>query len=122
MKSTHNFKTLFIQGVSLIVITGLLQIFLPWWIIAVSAFILAYVFNSSLLSSFVISFTALFILWSVAALWANQNFDTSMAQLIGHILGPIKPFYVFIITGIVGGFVAGLGGLMGSWTRYLAQK
>ncbi len=121
-KTKVSLKNLFMQGVVLIGATFFLQLFLPWWIVAVVAFILSYFLINSLISGFLISFLSVFLLWTSVAIVSDRNFDSSMAVLIGKILGDISPSIVFFITGALGGFVAGLGGMMGAWTRLLAQK
>lgn len=121
-KPTISLKTLSLQGIVLISTALLLQLILPWWIVAVLSFIIAFLFKNNLKSGFGISFTSIFLLWSVASMVADRSFDSSMALLLSKILGNIGPSYVFYITGAIGGFVAGLGGMMGAWTRQLAQK
>jgi len=118
----YRLKTLIIQGVVLLGITWILQLFSPWWIVAIVAFVLAYLFKNSIKSGFSISFAVIFLLWSMASALADRSFDSSMALLLSKILGNIGPSYVFYITGAIGGLVAGLGGMMGAWTRQLAQK
>lgn len=113
---------IFLQSLTIIVATTLMQLFLPWWIIAIVPFFVGYLFRTPLLTSFLVSFAAVFLLWTVSAYRADQNFDVSMAELLGEILGSLKPLSMFILTGMTGGLVAGFSGFLGSWTRQLSQK
>ena len=85
-----------------IVVTFLAQMVLPWWIIAPIAFMICYVFNPGKFS--------------------DKNFDVPVSGILGGLIGNVSQGAVFFLTGITGGLVAGLSGLMGDWTRTLSKK
>ena len=118
---TH-FHLLWIQGLSILVPTTLLQLIFPWWMVAIVPFVIGYLFKSPLSASFIISFITIFLLWSVSAYRADQNFDISMSALLAEILSLSSPSGMFFLTGLTGGIVGGLSGFLGSWTRQLSQK
>ena len=105
-----------------IVVTFLAQMVLPWWIIAPIAFMICYVFNPGKFSSFTGCLLAIFVLWSLKAYIADKNFDVPVSGILGGLIGNVSQGAVFFLTGIIGGLVAGLSGLMGDWTRTLSKK
>jgi hypothetical protein len=99
----------------------LAQQFLPWWIIAIVCFVVAYIFHLSKFSSFVACLLSIFGLWILKVWVSDTNFDVPMSQLLGSLLGNVSSSAVYFLTGMIGGLVAGLSGLLGSWTRILAK-
>lgn len=102
--------------------TFVMQLFLPWWIVGVVSFILAYILEKSKFIAFSACLLAVFALWIVKAYWADSHFDVPVSNLVSSLLGNISGSSVFFLTGIIGGLIGGLGGLLGTWTRTLSQK
>lgn len=107
--------------VIVIVLTFISQLFLPWWVIGIVSFAVAYVFHLSKFNTFVACLLAIFVLWSVKAWMADGNFDVPMSQLLGSLLGNISKSAIYFLTGLIGGLSAGLAGLLGTWTRTLSK-
>ena len=108
--------------IALLVFIGFVsQLFLPWWIIVVISFVICYIFNPNKFNAFTGSFIAIFLLWLVKAYVADQNFDVPMSGLLAGLMGNISSGGIFFLTGLIGGLTAGLGGLLGTWTRQLSQ-
>jgi hypothetical protein len=103
----------------LLVITLLLQLVLPWWIICIASFAVCYIFKPGKFIAFAGCLLSVFLLWTVKAYLADGNFDTPMSQLLAGLIGNISTGAIFFLTGTIGGLVAGLGGLLGTWTRQL---
>ena len=95
----------------------LLQLFLPWWIIAVAAFAVAYFIKQNSWLAFLSGFVAVFLLWLVYAYMlsaANENIlVVKVAELMKALTkGSITTLY--LLTGLIGGLVSGLAALTGS--------
>lgn len=113
--------------ISLVTTAGLalaLQLFLPWWIIAVAAFIIALLIEQNALPAFLSGFAALFLLWTgYAFILSHGNNDillTKITELLKALTGGNK-MVVYLLTGLVGGLVAGFGALTGSLTRKIME-
>lgn len=104
------------------VLSYILQLFLPWWIIALICYSVCFILRVNKFYAFTGSLLAIFFLWVVKAYFADQNFDAPMSALLGGLFGNVSTSAVFFLTGLVGGMVAGLSGLLGSWSVTLFQQ
>ncbi len=107
--------------VSLILIAFLsyvLCLFLPWWSIAVAAFVVAAFIPQKGFVSFVTGFVALFLLWGTLA-WSisHANHDILAHRVSVLILKNDNPFALILMTALVGGLVAGFAALAGSFVH-----
>lgn len=105
-----------------VIFSFLAQMFLPWWVIAVVAFVVCYIFQPGKFGAFAGCLLGVFLLWSTKAYMADKNFDIAISQILSELIGKVSPGAIFFLTGAIGGIVAGLGGLLGDWTRQLSQK
>ena len=104
------------------VLCALLQFWLPWWIIVVVSFLTGYISAPNKWMAFWAGSTGVFLLWCGMALFAESKADVSIASLLGNLLGNIPGFAVILLTGVTGGICAGLGGLLGRWSKELFSK
>lgn len=93
-------------------------LFLPWWSIAIAAFLVLAFIPQRPLMAFLCGFLA------VALLWAGLSFYlSSMNQhLLAHkvsllILKMDNPLFLIIVTALIGGLVAGMAALTASFIR-----
>ncbi|ULQ54264.1 hypothetical protein [Flavihumibacter fluvii] len=107
-----------------ILLTALLSfalcIFLPWWSIAIAAFVVAAAIHQMPWKAFVSGFLALFLLWSGVSWWisaANNDILASKVSMI--ILKQQGSFLLVLVTGLIGGLVGGFAALTGSLARKL---
>lgn len=106
-------------SLSILLSVLLLQLFLPWWIIAIVAFVLTWYFKTGKLLSFSAAFLTVFIVWALRAYWVDLGAEHTTATLIGNILGGLTPSLAIFLTALTGGIVAGISGLSGSMVREL---
>ena len=99
------------------------SLFLPWWIIAVAAFLVAVLIHQLPLKSFLCGFLALFVLWGAQALWLDNQNEHLLATKVASIL-PLGGSYIVLIlvTAFVGGLVAGMAALSASFLRTSKRK
>jgi len=93
-------------------------LFFPWWIIAVAAFIVAVLIPQPGFIAFICAFLALFLLWG----GQSVLIDTKNAHLLSVKVAQILPFggsytALILFTAFIGGLVAGLAALTGSFLR-----
>jgi hypothetical protein len=108
-------KNFFLSTLAIIVISAIAQMFLPWWIIAVASYIVAYVIEQKSFTSFLSGFLAIFLLWSVYAFVlssANENILASKVALLLPLKGNV--WLLLLVTGIIGGLVSGFAALSGN--------
>ncbi|MBK9735889.1 MAG: hypothetical protein IPO92_13410 [Saprospiraceae bacterium] len=106
----------------ILVITYLVQLFGPWWLLTIVCFVVCYYFKLNKFMAFTGSLLAIFILWFVKAFLADANFDEAMSGILGALFGGISDTTVLFLTGLTGGLAGGLSGLLGSWSQTLFSK
>jgi small-conductance mechanosensitive channel len=110
-----------------IFITALLAfafgLYMPWWTIAVSAFIVAVLIHQPPARSFLSGFLGIFILWLALSWYIDVANDGILASRIAVLL-PLggSVFMLIFVTAIVGALVGGLGALTGCLLRKLSQN
>ena len=97
--------------------TGLYGV-LPWWSFAITSLIVAIAVHQKAGKAFLSGFVGLFLLWSVLAFIKDSANEHLLATKVAQIL-PLGGSYVVLIllTGIIGGLVAGLAAVTGSYLR-----
>jgi hypothetical protein len=107
-----------------ILLTALLSfalcLFLPWWVIAIAGFAVAFAIPQKAGLSFIAGFLALFLLWAGLSLWMSAANNHLLAHKISLLFIKVdNPMLLIVITGIIGGLVAGFGSLTGRLSRKL---
>ena len=100
--------------VLILVTSFLLNLFLPWWSIAIPGVIFGYWFNKKAGPSFILGFIAVFLLWGGQALYIHFANDAILSTRIAEMLQVGSPLIVVLITGMLGGLVSGLATLTGA--------
>lgn len=91
-------------------------LFLPWWSIAIAAFIVAAIIKQTPAKSFVSGFTALFLLWGGLSFYISSANGHALAQKISLVLIKMDNFWILIFaTALIGALTAGMGALTGSF-------
>ena len=108
----------FIVSVLLIALLSLaVGLYLPWWTIALVAFIVTSLISQNPIRSFLSGFTALFLLWGALAWVISSNNNHLLAGKVALILKMGNPILLIIVTALIGGLVAGFAALAGSFVR-----
>lgn len=93
-------------------------LYLPWWGIVIAAFIVALIVYQKAGMAFLSAFSGLLLLWSGLSFWIDAKNESIFSAKIGVLLGiGNNPFLLILITGIVGGLVAGFAAMSGSFLR-----
>ncbi len=104
------------------ILTALLSfswaLFFPWWVIAVAAFIVAALIPQPAFKAFISAFLALFLLWGGQAFLIDTRNAHILSAKVAAIL-PLGGSYIVLIllTAFIGGLVAGVAALTGSFLR-----
>ena len=105
-----------------LILTALLAfaggLYLPWWSIAIASFVVAILVHQKAGKAFFSGFVGVFLLWGALASWINMKNQGILAAKIASIL-PLggKAIVLILVTGCIGGLVAGLAAMSGSYMR-----
>jgi hypothetical protein len=113
-------KNVFFVTVFILVFGCLGYFGLPWWGIAVVAGIAVFLFPLSGGKGFAAGFGAGYLLWFVAAMLHNMSNSGILSAKIGQLFMGVQGFHLLLITGLLGGLLAGFGALTGAYARQLA--
>lgn len=103
------------------VVSLILQLFLPWWIIAPVAFSLAAWKSHSAKNAFIAGFFAIFVLWIIAGLVHSIPNENILANRVASMLtlpsSSASWLIVLVISGLIGGLAAGFSALAGRYAK-----
>lgn len=98
-----------------IVLAYALEIFLPWYSIALAAFVMGYLFRSR--ANFLAGFLGIALLWTLKAWLLNSGSASDLADRVAHIFSLTGKEWLMLVMAIVGGMVGGFAGLAGALVR-----
>jgi hypothetical protein len=99
-------------------LTFSLGLYLPWWTSAVAAGLVALILNLRPAPAFLAGFAGVFLLWGgLAFLRSTANNHILARRMAAFILQSENPIFLILVTALIGGLVAGLGALTGSFLR-----
>jgi hypothetical protein len=100
------------QILVIMVLGFFLELFLPWWSVAIAAFTGALFMNMRM--NFLAGFLAIGLLWVVKALLIDLSTDSDLADRVTRIFmlhnKALLLLVTFVLSGLVGGFAAMTGG------------
>jgi hypothetical protein len=103
MKFTIQVASIFITGL-------LLELFLPWWCVAIAAFLGGMVFDTK--ANFGAGFLAILLLWLMSALVIEISSAAPLTDRVASIFSLNKTL-LFLVTSIIGGLVGGFAAMAG---------
>jgi hypothetical protein len=95
-------------------------LWLPWWIIAVVAALVCFIVDVR--RSFGTSFLAGLLLWGGMAFFYSQRNEGILSEQIADLFMGLSGLLQVLLTGLIGGLAAGLGGYAGRSLRELLTK
>ena len=95
-----------------------LGLYLPWWSLALVAFIVAALIHQRAGKAFLSGFLGLFLLWGVLAFIIDANNEHVLSVKVAELL-PLggSSFLLILVTAFIGGLVGGLAAMAGSYVR-----
>ena len=93
-----------------------------WWSFAVIAFIVALLIHQKAGKAFLAAFLSLFLLWGGLAFWIDMKNNSVLSGKIAQVL-PLggSSIILILITGFIGGLLAGFAAMSGSYLRASAS-
>lgn len=94
-------------------------LYLPWWSIAVVAFLSALLMQPKIWVGFLAGFLGVFLLWALLSFWI----DTANESILSHKIAQLfslggSSLLLILITAFIGGLVGGFAGMAGSSIRF----
>lgn len=97
-------------------------LFLPWYSIALMAFLVAVAIPQRPGKAFLAAFFGVFLLWAGMSWWISFNNDHILAHKISLLfLKTDSPYLLIAVTGLIGGLVSGTAALAGRFLRHKAK-
>lgn len=113
-------KNFILSVIIIAFVSAVLQVFLPWYIIALAAFVTGYAVKQSAFSVLVAGFLAVFLLWiAYAFILSHANNDLLARKVAGLLPLGGNVSLLLIITGVIGGLVSGFAALSGKFAAAL---
>jgi hypothetical protein len=92
--------------------------YLPWWSIAIAAFLVAIVIPQKPIKAFLCGFLSLFLLWMILALYIDIGNQHILSIKIAELLFKSHSHALIMsVTGLVAGLVGGFAALSGAYLR-----
>lgn len=95
----------------------LLQLFLPWWIVAPVAFGLALWRGRSGWQAFGAGFGAVALVWLVSSAFIHLRTGGILTGKVAALLTLPSPLLLLVVTALIGGLVGGMAALSGYFSR-----
>ena len=97
--------------------------FLPWWMVALIAFVAALIYGGKPGKAFLSGFGAIFIAWSILALMKSIPNDNILAGRVVQLFPlPNNWIWVLVVTAVIGGIVGGMSAISGALMRRAFSK
>ncbi|GAB3575702.1 hypothetical protein [Hymenobacter daeguensis] len=113
-----NWRNPWLLPILILVLASAAQLDLPWWSLAVVAFVVAMALAPSGKAGFWAGFAGAALSWLLPAAWQAYQNDGLLAHRVAQLL-PLggSPGALVLADGVVAGLVGGLAGLAGAWLR-----
>ena len=110
----------FLTSVLLIIVVSMvLQLFMPWWIIALVAAIIGLLINQNGIAAFLAGFLGISLLWLAYAAGINIQNGAILSSRVAELFQIGSHWMLVLITALIGGLVAGFAALTGNSVRKL---
>ena len=107
----------------IVLLSFIAGLYLPWWSIAIIAFLVSLLVPQSIGKSFLAGFLGIFLLWGLLAMWIDIKNESVLSNKIAQLF-PIggSSIVLILITAFVGALVAGFAAMSGSSLRPVRRK
>lgn len=97
-----------------------LQLFFPWWSIAILAALLGFVlkFENSLWS-YMAGFLGVALLWGIYAMYLDMGNAHILSTKMGNLFGKLSSSSMILLTALIGGIVGGFAAATGTLGKKL---
>jgi hypothetical protein len=103
-----------IQVLVITILASIMELFLPWWSIALAAAVGGYLFSTG--ANFLAGFLSIVILWVITSITIDLTAGAALTEKVAAIFSTTKPV-LFVITALIGGLVGGFAAMAGGALR-----
>jgi len=114
-------KTL-IQLFVFAVVAAIVQLFLPWWSIAVVGVAIGYAFDNPPGWAFLAGLLAMGLLWLTYAGWLDVQNDSLLSGKVAQLFPTGKVGILYVLTALVGGLTGGFAAMTGALLQKAVRK
>lgn len=108
----------FLSLILIALLSYALGLFLPWWTIAIAAFLVSAFIPQKPLTSFLTGFLSLFLFWGIMSWYISfANHDILANRISLLIFKTESSWLLVLLTALIGALVAGLAALAGSFAH-----
>ncbi|SKC16005.1 hypothetical protein [Dyadobacter psychrophilus] len=101
----------------IILVTALLQLFGPWWVVAIVPFLVFLIRHTSASNAFWTGFALITVLWMAYGFYLHFVSDGAMSDRIAGIFSLPNGVVLLLVSALIGGLTGGLAGLSGQLVR-----
>lgn len=94
----------------------ILQYMLPWWSMAIAAFLVGFFLSFNGARAFFAGFLGIGLFWLLMALIIDWSTGSSLSQRVASIFSLTKPLLI-LVTALIGAIVGGCSALTGYYLR-----
>ena len=98
------------------------ELFFPWWIVAVCAFVINLFLPSKGFNAFLSGFLGVGLLWLLFAWLIDLDTSSLLTEKVASVLTLTDSSLLVALTGLVGGLVGGFAAMSGSLFRNLRHS
>ncbi len=98
-------------------LSAILQIFFPWWTIAIAAVIAGYLSQTTPWRTFLAGAAAIGFLWLGFTLAVSILGSTAVLPKLATLFNLPHPIFLYILTVLIGSLTAGMAALSGIWLK-----
>ncbi|MER3497596.1 MAG: hypothetical protein C4308_02615 [Chitinophagaceae bacterium] len=109
---------LFISVILIALLAFVSGLFLPWWGIAIAAFLVCLLIPMRVGKAFLSGFLGVFVLWALLAFWMDMKNQHLLSKKIAELF-PLggSSILLILVTAFIGALVGGFAGMTGSFLR-----
>ncbi|SDK43880.1 hypothetical protein SAMN04487898_108169 [Pedobacter sp. ok626] len=97
----------------IVILSFLLQMVLPWWIIIIISFVTCGLIGKTGKIALWAPFFAILLLWTAIALFKTLPNDNILATRVAQMFGIQDWWLILVLTALLGAFTAGVSGFCG---------
>lgn len=107
--------------IAVLLVSLLLQSFLPWWTMAVGAFATGLAFRQNGFMSFLAGLLGVGLLWFAMAFYIDSSSDSILSSKMAGVFPTKTVGLLIFVTAFIGGLVGGLASMTGGLIAHRAK-
>lgn len=104
------------------ILSAILQIFAPWWVIAIVPFVILFWRPSTTSGGFWPGFGGIAAPWLLYGYYQHFISDGALSDRVAKIFMLPNGILLLAVTALIGGLVGGFSGLSGYWLRQIFRR